>query len=181
MDRIGYPLTYPTTCFIAGGCGEPVFAHTKGNGDFVLLDSLGPPWPIHECYQYRTLIDGNPGSGRPSWDEVRPVDPGSLASGAAVNVVGTVTDYAEKALGKFPGFRDLPRQAQQQIRSILAGATSVLRIVTGEGLEYVAFADLRQFVVGERDIVGVRLRVKQVLNQKVFLTTQIVRLGGPAG
>jgi hypothetical protein len=156
-----------------------VFAHTNGNGDFVLLDSLGPPWPIHECYLYRTPADGSPRSGRPSWDEVRTVDPGPLRSGAAINVVGTVTDYAEKALGKFPGFRDLPRQTQQQIRATLAHATSVLRIVTGDGLEYVAFADLREFVVAERDIVGVRLRVKQVLNQKVFLTTQIARLGGP--
>jgi hypothetical protein len=180
VDHIGYALTYPTTCFITGGCGGQVFAHTNGNGDFVLLDSIGPPWPIHECYYYRTPNDGGPRPERPCWDQVRAVDAGSLASGASVNIVGTVTDYAERALGKFPGFRDLPRQAQQQIRSTLVNSSSVLRVVTGEGLEYVAFADLRQVVVAERDIVGLKLRVKQVLNQKVFLVTQIVRLGGPS-
>jgi hypothetical protein len=157
-----------------------VFAHTNGNGDFVLLDSLGPPWPIHECYYCRTPADGGPRPGRPSWDEVRAVDAGSLTSGAAVNIVGTVTDYAEKALGKFPGFRDLPRQCNSRFVPRWRTLRVCCRIVTGEGLEYMTFADLREVVVAERDIVGVRLKVKQVLNQNVFLVTQIVRLGGPA-
>jgi hypothetical protein len=157
-----------------------VFAHSNGNGDFVLLDSLGPPWPIHECFQYRTANDGGPGPGRPGWDEIRAVYADSLASRASINIVGTITDYAERALGTFPGFRNLPRQAQQHIRLTLVNSSSVLRVVTGEGLEYVAFADLRQVVVGERDIVCLKLRLKQVLNQKVFLVTQIVRLGGRA-
>ena len=50
MKILGYPLTYPTICFINGGCGAKVFAHTNGNGDFVLFDELCPPWPIHSCY-----------------------------------------------------------------------------------------------------------------------------------
>lgn len=41
------PLTYQTSCW---WCGKPVFYHTNGNGDCVLLDELGPPWPIHECW-----------------------------------------------------------------------------------------------------------------------------------
>ncbi len=53
MEVLGYPLTYPTTCFIDGGCGAKVFAHTNGTGDFVLFDELRPPWPIHSCYLNR--------------------------------------------------------------------------------------------------------------------------------
>jgi hypothetical protein len=178
VKRLGRPLTYRTTCFIGGGCGAQVFAHTNGDGDFVLLDTLGPPWPVHECYHYRIPGDGGPPPARGrEWDEVRPVDAGSYSSGTRVEIIGTVTDYAEKTLGRFPGFRDLPRQVQRQIRSTLANASSVLRIVTGEGLEDVAFADLQQFVIGEGDIFGVRLTVKQLLNQMVFVVTNIVRLG----
>lgn len=51
MDALGHPLTWPTSCFI--GCGEPVWAHTNGTGDFVLFDSLGSPWEIHSCYLNR--------------------------------------------------------------------------------------------------------------------------------
>jgi hypothetical protein len=57
VDRIGYALTYPTTCFITG--------------DFVLLDSLGPPWAVHECYYHRTPNDGGPRPGRSGRDQVR--------------------------------------------------------------------------------------------------------------
>ena len=43
MEVLGYPLTYLTTCFISGGCGDDVWAHTNGYGDFVLFDDLGQP------------------------------------------------------------------------------------------------------------------------------------------
>src|SRR5437667_6007206 len=65
MEVLGHPLTYPASCFINGGCGAAVFAHTNGNGDFVLLDSLGSPWPIHECYFDRFCATGGPGSSTP--------------------------------------------------------------------------------------------------------------------
>ena len=58
MEVLGYPLTYLTTCFISGGCGDDVWAHTNGYRDFVLFDDLGQPWPIHECYLNRF---GSPG------------------------------------------------------------------------------------------------------------------------
>ena len=61
MQALGYPLTWPTTCFISGGCGSPVFAHTNGHGDFVLFNELGPPWPVHECYSDRYLLGSQRG------------------------------------------------------------------------------------------------------------------------
>lgn len=53
MRVLGRPLTWLTTCFVNPACNETVWAHTNGDGDFVLFDSLGPPWPIHFCYLNR--------------------------------------------------------------------------------------------------------------------------------
>jgi len=64
MEVLGYPLTYPTRCFINGGCGARVFAHTNGDGDFVLFDALGHPWPIHSCYL--ELLGDSEGHAPPS-------------------------------------------------------------------------------------------------------------------
>src|SRR5580704_759180 len=69
MQSLGHPATWPTECFIAGGCGALVFAHTNGHGDFVLLDELGPPWPIHGCYEERFLLQSRV---RPGVLAVRP-------------------------------------------------------------------------------------------------------------
>lgn len=53
MRTLGYSLTWVTHCFLDGGCGARVFAHTNGSGDFVIFDTLGSPWPVHECYANR--------------------------------------------------------------------------------------------------------------------------------
>src|SRR5439155_1958626 len=63
MQVLGYPRTWPTTCFITPGCNADVFGHTNGFGDFVLFDDLGPPWPIHDCYLNRFVISAAPFPG----------------------------------------------------------------------------------------------------------------------
>jgi hypothetical protein len=65
MRSLGYPTTWVTNCFINGGCGARVFAHTKGHGDFVLLDELGRPWPVHYCYLNRFCKDSAVWKGQP--------------------------------------------------------------------------------------------------------------------
>jgi hypothetical protein len=40
--------THPAVCW---WCGDEVFFHTNGNGDFVMFDSLGTPWEIHASWQ----------------------------------------------------------------------------------------------------------------------------------
>lgn len=47
MKPLGYSRTYPTNC---RDCGAEILFHTKGHGDVVLFDDLGPPWPIHRGY-----------------------------------------------------------------------------------------------------------------------------------
>lgn len=42
------PLTHSTTCW---WCGAEVFFHRDENGGCVLFDFLGPPWPIHDCWE----------------------------------------------------------------------------------------------------------------------------------
>jgi hypothetical protein len=56
MIVLGYPRTWLTYCFLPNGCESRVWGHTNGTGDFVLfvlLDSLGFPWPVHSCYEHR--------------------------------------------------------------------------------------------------------------------------------
>jgi hypothetical protein len=65
VEILGYPLTYPTICFIGSGCGARVYAHTNGNGDFVLLDELRPPWTVHSCYLNRFCPPGELNGPRP--------------------------------------------------------------------------------------------------------------------
>ncbi len=64
MEVLGYPLTHNTRCFIDGGCGASVYAHTNGDGDFVLFDHLSQPWPIHDCYINRFCDEGAPSPPR---------------------------------------------------------------------------------------------------------------------
>lgn len=42
------PFTHITKCW---WCGAVVFFHRTENGGCALFDDLGPPWPIHYCWQ----------------------------------------------------------------------------------------------------------------------------------
>jgi hypothetical protein len=96
VDILGHPLTYPTTCFIDGGCGASVFAHTNGNGDFVLFDELRPPWPIHSCYLNRFCPAEELNGPRP-------------ASGAYTN-----QEWALEVARHNEGYREAARRASQE-------------------------------------------------------------------
>lgn len=175
MKRLGYPLTWRTRCFINGGCGEAVHAHTNGDGDFVLFDQLGWPWPVHECYFFRTPADGEPRAPGDAWHEVRRIEP--TPGLGRIEAIGTLTNYDEAKLGGFAPFRNLPRQAQAAVRLQLGDCQSLVTIVTGGGHEYLAFADLRNVVAAVGDTVGVRLRVITIMNTPVFKVTQVKRIG----
>ncbi len=41
-------ITFYTECW---WCGEPVYFHRNEDGGCVLFDRLGPPWPIHSCWE----------------------------------------------------------------------------------------------------------------------------------
>ena len=44
----GSRLTYPTSC---RWCGGDVYFFRDENGGCALFDALGPPWPIHSCWE----------------------------------------------------------------------------------------------------------------------------------
>jgi len=46
--NLGHPFSCTISCW---WCGEQVYYHTNGNGDSVLFDKLGKPWPIHPCWE----------------------------------------------------------------------------------------------------------------------------------
>jgi hypothetical protein len=44
-------ITFKTDCW---WCGDEVYFHRDENGGSVLVDRLGPPWPVHPCWdEYR--------------------------------------------------------------------------------------------------------------------------------
>jgi ribosomal protein S10 len=48
LKTLGHRLTCQMDCW---WCSDEVFFHTNGNGDCVLFDSLGWPWPTHRCWE----------------------------------------------------------------------------------------------------------------------------------
>lgn len=175
MLRLGHPLTWVTICFISGGCRERVYAHTNGDGDFVLFDRLGWPWPIHECYLFRTAGDGTPLGTDDDWETVRPIQP-NVERHRRVDIVGTLTNYDPIRLGGVKDFKNLPARAQERVRHQLGTAKSLITVVTGRGEEYIAFADMSSIVVSVGDTVGVRLKAIEILGTAVFLVSLIKRI-----
>lgn len=43
---LGHSLVFPVDCRY---CGERIFLYAAPNGGFAIFDSLGPPWPKHQC------------------------------------------------------------------------------------------------------------------------------------
>jgi hypothetical protein len=184
----GYPITWPTTCFIDGGCGKSVFAHTNGDGDFVLFDSLGWPWPVHDCYarQYEEN-DRIPGLAptvyreyrntqaivppRPSKDIVRMTP---MVGGAIVDILGRVQDYVENAAAK--RIAKTGALGQQQMIRKLGARNSQLTIVTDGLQSFTAFGDLRDIVLSRGMIVAGRLRAIDLLPGETAFVVEDLRV-----
>jgi ribosomal protein S10 len=47
LSELNHRLTCRIDCW---WCEDEVFFHTNGNGDCVLFDRLGWPWPVHDCW-----------------------------------------------------------------------------------------------------------------------------------
>ncbi len=186
MKKLGYKLTWPTTCFL--GCSADVWAHTEGDGDFVLFDSLGSPWPVHPCYEAReqrrdydvdisqlerllARLDGPGSSNEPTYatfsrpTHVTVVDPSEWRGGGPFVKRGVVEFYREKRLEHFTrnaGFSEL-----SQIKRIFGTRVSELGIVDQKGNLFVIFADLRDTVISagamvDAEISACRVPVKRL-------------------
>ncbi len=170
MKKLGYSLTWPTTCFL--GCAASVWAHTNGDGDFVLLDSLGSPWPIHPCYETRSsarrsqLYDldlsdrleqllANLDDSQNHLSFQRPahvsvVDPAEWVGRPFVRR-GLVEFYRERRLEHF--IKSIPAAELAQIKRIFGDRKSELAIVDRNGNLFAIFVDLHDTVVSAGDLV----------------------------
>lgn len=182
MKVLGYPATWPTTCFILGGCGDrgPLFAHTNGFGDFVLFDELGPPWPVHHCYAERFLrsyssarsdfsiredrIDQYRSTEDPAFNltipprasDIRRVEPESLLGQKPVPITGYVQEYIELRADYL--LRPLASLVRTHLEKILGRRKSQITIVTSELQSYTIFADLSNVVVRKKDMIMASIR-----------------------
>lgn len=184
MKKLGYRLTWPTTCFL--GCPAKVWAHTNGDGDFVLLDSLGWPWHIHPCYAKRPIArDSQPRDVELSdrleqllacLDETerdhpfrRPahisvIDPAEWPRGPFVRK-GVVEFYREKRLEHFT--RNTSAAVLAQIKRIFGERKSELAIVDRNGNLFPIFADLRDTVISAGDLVEAEIAACRVPIKKL--------------
>ena len=204
METLGHRRTWRTLCFINGGCGDEVFAHTNGYGDFVLFDRLGWPWKIHACYmnrfclqvgatpnryeirasslaEYREAYEKTPLIIRQKTTrDIRRIDPGEHVGQEEKSIFGYVQDYVENRADQ--QLAKLGTIGQQHLRSTLADNRSQITIVTSDFESYTAYADLRNVVVRKKDMVAARVRAVRVLGIRdtnaVFLCEEILLISG---
>ncbi|CND47774.1 hypothetical protein [Yersinia intermedia] len=71
-------------------CGKSVFYYENSYGSRVLFDSLGPPWPIHPCYNSDPIKKSTfPHAVVPEWEPVL-IDKGVITSGGGLRVQGSL-------------------------------------------------------------------------------------------
>lgn len=198
MDSLGHPATWSTQCFIHGGCGADVFAHTNGYGDFVLFDELGPPWPLHPCYadrflrhtgssslsirpdrisEYQEISVTLPKPPKFNASDIRRVDPSEYV-GQEILAIGYVQEYIERRADAL--LDKAGSLGKRVLEAALGHRRSQLTIVTSDYKSYTAFADLAKIVIQRKDTVCARIRSVRVLGifgvDAVFLADDIISL-----
>ena len=203
MRVLGYSLTWPTSCFISGGCGQSVFAHTNGDGDFVLFDDLGPPWPVHDCYLNRFILGGASSRGvyqidsataneyRQLEDPRRPtrirttrdierMDPQDYLGKGDIPIVGYVLDYLENRAARLAA--EMGSVGQDQLFAALGRCRSQLTIITADFQSFTVFADMAAVVAKRKDIVTGSLTAVRCLSipgsRSIFVCKDVRLLRG---
>jgi|ERR1700730_1457975 len=208
MQLLGYSRAWKTLCFINGGCGVEVFAHTNGFGDFVLFDRLGWPWPIHDCYlerfcrqigastnsyeirtdaiaEYRRADEKVPlVIIRKTTRDIRRVVAGDHLNEPEKIVFGYVQDYIENHAERL--FKGVGTLGHQHLRATLGNNRSQLTIVTSEFESFTAYADLRNVIVRKKDMVAAQLKAVKVLgvagSDAIYICDEVLLVrGSPSG
>jgi hypothetical protein len=205
MQALGFTATWATHCFINGGCGRQVFAHTNGYGDFVLFDSLGWPWPVHNCYANRFVVGNVPGGsgvislrpdriaeyGRTSvtgapparhvrFSDIFAVNPLTYVGKGEFPIAGYIQDYHERRADTIA--EKMGTLGQQLLHRLLGLRRSQLTIITTELKSYTVFADLRNTIVRQKDMVLARVEAVRAVGIRnlnaVFLAKQVMLIQG---
>ncbi|CAI1068377.1 Uncharacterised protein [Serratia entomophila] len=70
-------------------CGRDVFYYENSYGSRVLFDSLGPPWPIHPCYQSEPILKNKIAPTlMPGWEPVL-IEKGVIISSGGLKIQGS--------------------------------------------------------------------------------------------
>jgi hypothetical protein len=200
MEAIGYPATWRTRCFISGGCGKSVFAHTNGYGDFVLFDDLGWPWPVHECFSLR-FLDKEYGDSqnlriesgkmtsygeakdlntkKPQRMRMRPADikkisPSSYLGKNKISIVGYIQDHFKKQAEK--EMKKMMALQRNEFVKILGSKLDQITIISSNLESYTTFIDLNNRVIKNKDIVAGTIRPKEIIlspEKKIFLCDEL--------
>jgi hypothetical protein len=204
MEVLGRRRTWRTMCFINGGCGEEVFAHTNGYGDFVLFDRLGWPWEIHNCYLNRFCLQIGSAPNRyeirasalveyrdayqkvplvvrqKTTKDIRRVNANDCVGEPQKLLLGYVQDYIENRAEHY--LRGLGTIGQQHLRAALGNNRSQITIITSDLESYTAYADLRNVVIRKKDMVAARMKAARVLGisgtNAVFICDEILLVRG---
>lgn len=129
LETFYTPLTYATKCF---WCPEEVYFYRDENGGCALFDSLGSPWPIHDCcHKYRESILGRVSrelarhrfDGRQYFQERSKLQ--KLVSAETIDVTGFIDRLSTTATVKFPSIRRTKSTAFREVRLVPADDSSV--------------------------------------------------------
>lgn len=178
-----------------------MFAHTNGFGDFVLLDELGPPWPVHACYANRFLvtsggalvvrhdrrdeyrdavISGTPRRPTRLERNITKIDPAEFVGGREILAIGYVQDYVERRVDDW--LEKAGTLGRQILQGIFGSNKSQLTLITADQKSYTMFADLRRTVVQRGDIICARITAVRVLGiptiDAAFLADEIFTMHG---
>ncbi|WP_455872321.1 hypothetical protein [Serratia proteamaculans] len=70
-------------------CGKDVFYYENSYGSRVLFDFLGPPWPIHPCYNSESVLKNKtPPAVMPGWEPVL-IEKGIITSSGGLRIQGS--------------------------------------------------------------------------------------------
>jgi hypothetical protein len=184
MKVLGYPVTWPTSCFL--GCTLPVWAHTNGFGDFVLLNELGWPWPVHDCYlnraysgERRTLpgrftlanaahVDdfltnvtdecrnlSVPCPTRPATNDIRKMKPQDRLDAKTFAINGYVHAYIENRVSTL--LTDVGGIVRQSLLRLFGNRRSQLTVIDQKRNSFTFVADLSNTVVSAGSFVSAQI------------------------
>ena len=186
MKVLGYPMTWPTSCFIGNnniGCGRATFAHTNGDGDFVLFDRLGPPWPIHQCYLNRAALFSDsarwtldiqlqPPKPKRAWksaSDIQRAEPASFLS-APLYLVGYLQEHHHQKRDQWLEKENIGALGRRAILKVLEKYPDQFTLVSGDpdaGLQsFTAFGNLSKLKLHKKDMIRSTLRAINIVLHK---------------
>jgi hypothetical protein len=126
-------------------CGAWIFFHTNGNGDCVFFNSLGKPWPKHECFVANDAVE-RASRHRPLMNLVDLVVPPThiaLPAGVGITefdasrisqvVIGVVLSFKRKGVWWSGAGTTVRKKIDVQSVLLQTAADSVIRVYTPVG------------------------------------------------